>query len=216
MGASVPLVKLVGDVLLAEDLAKVFVVAKKRVFAANRENDIHFSEILKTFPARQVWEKVSRGMEVNVVIVVPAEEVSEDFDLVGEIVATGEGGQFDESFGMAKGDAGGEKGPEGAAVGDGGGSGVELFHEGEDLAKDVFLVLPVPVDPSGGMGPPAVEGFSGAVIDAEELEVTGLDFVAEGFRHPHAFVFIAIPVASRKDENPRSGVAVDDDIKIAV
>ncbi len=107
---------------------------------------------------------------------------------------------------MTHGNVDGEIGAEAASVSDD--TGVRIFetHEREDFVEDVFLVLPVPFDASGGMCPSAVEAFRVDSVDAVELKESLFQFLAQNLGEAQVLVFVESSPSCREDEDFSAGV----------
>ena len=98
MGASVPEMELMMDVLLAEQTAEVTGVVEEWVRPADRENAVDLAHAVESPVAGEAGQEMRRSMKIDVVAVVAVEQVAEMLDLQGQIVAAREGDELAEEM----------------------------------------------------------------------------------------------------------------------
>lgn len=215
VGAPVPGVEGVGDALGPQNPAQVAVVAQKGIVAAHHEHDVHAPQRFEPPRAFQVGEKMRGGVVVDGVVVIAVEQVAEVFHAKRQIVAAGEGGHLAEQVGVAEGDVDGVVRAQAAAVRDGAGMRVFRSHQREHFVQDVFLELDVAPDAFGRMAPEAIEGFVVDAVQAEQLQVSGLDLVPQAFHQPEVFVLVEAAVTGGEDQHFCAGMADHEQFHVA-
>lgn len=170
MGAPVPFVQHVADTFAPQDPAEVPIVVEEWIFAADEQHDVHSAKGIETAGADQVGQELQRSVEVELLVAIPVEQVAEAVDVEGEVVAAGEGGQLMEQVRVTKGEVGGVKGPEAAALGDGAGMAVLNGHQEHHRAENVLLEGGVAAHLVRGRTPAAVEALPVDAVDAVDLQ----------------------------------------------
>ncbi len=72
--------------------------------------------------------------------------------------------------------------------------------------QDVRLELVVALDPFSGMPPSAVHALPDHAVDAVELQLSGVELVAQRLHQPQILVLMEMPVARREDQDLRPRV----------
>lgn len=120
-----------------------------------------------------------------------------------------------EDVGTAEGDVGGVVAAEAAADDGEVGELVVLADEGEDLLHDVLLVLDMACDAPAGADVAVVPALGVNGIDAEELEVSVLEFVLDGVDHAAVFELEEAPAGGGKNNRGDAGVAKGEEFHLA-
>ncbi len=90
---------------------------------------------------------------------------------------------------VAEDEAGGLEGAEAAAVDDGAFVAVAALHQRQNLVQHIFLESDMAADTIGRMAAEVVEGFAREALDAEQLQMTGLELVGEAGNDSEMFIF---------------------------
>ncbi len=186
------------------------------VVFADGEGDVHAADGFEPGGIAEIGNEVVRGNEVDVLIVMAAEEVVEGAEGSGKVVTAAEGYRFAEQGGVAKGEVHGVVSADAAAVDDKGWLAVFRDHIRDCFVEDVALVLAVALDAGGRRRGAAVEAFGIDGVDAEEAEVAGFDAVLKGVDEAPVFVIEEAAFAGGKDEDFRACVAENQDFHVAV
>ena len=155
----------------------------------------------------QVRDEVVGGDEVDVLVIVAAEQIVERPDGAREIVTPAERNGFTEQRGVTKRQTHGVVGADAASVDDERGYAVFGHHERDHFVEDVALVLAVAFNPGAGRGGAAVEALGIDSVDAKEPEVAGFQAILEGVDQPPVFVIEETSFARGKYENFGAGMS---------
>jgi len=205
----------VGDAFVPESAADVLIVLAEGILAADNKNDVHPSQGFERAGITQVGKKMRGTVEVDVLIVIPAEEILKALHLQGEIVAPREGAELAEEMGMTKGDVRGMVGPKGEAMGNGALVAVLPGHQGHHFVKDVVLVLDVAADAFVWRYPAGVEALSRVTVHAVELKLTPADFFGDSMMHAEVLILAEVAVPRGEDEHFGPGVTDDKQAHVA-
>ena len=88
MGAPIPLVEAMGNAFVPEGSADVMIVLSKWILTADHKNDVHSPQGVESIGITEVGKKMRGIVEVDVLVVIPAEKISEVLHLQSEIVAS--------------------------------------------------------------------------------------------------------------------------------
>ena len=85
--APIPDMQLVAHTLGAQDVTQLLVVVQERVFIANRHDDVHAAQVRQLPIAIQVGQKMAGRVEIDVFVVVAAQQVVKGLDAQGQVIA---------------------------------------------------------------------------------------------------------------------------------
>ena len=164
-------VELVGNALFAEDTVELLVVAEALIVPAGGE-DVCIALVAVEVPCVAEVGQVVRGqVEIDIFVVVAVEKAC-------HVEGAGHRKQSGEHVGVAEGDVGGVESAEAAAQGDHVRIPVLLPDERKNLMQQVVFVLDVAGDAPARRDVVVVPAFHVDGIDAEELDLAGVDLAA--------------------------------------
>jgi len=91
----------VGNALFRQRMAELAIAFVERVVLADRERDLHAAQRVEVRGVVEVRQEVVGVDEVDVVVVMAAEEIFEGAIATGEVIASAQGDHFAEQPGMA-------------------------------------------------------------------------------------------------------------------
>ena len=152
-------------------------------------------------------QKMTRRVEIDVLVVISAEEIGENACRAREIIAATKCNNFGKDLRMTQGNVDRMIRANAAAVRDEFADTILGGRERRDFLQDVGLVLAVPDDSLSRRPMPAVEAFGIDAIDAEQLNCSGLDKISDGFYLPPVFVIVEPALPGREDQHALPGVS---------
>src|SRR5271157_1830744 len=202
MDAALPDVKGVPRPFLPERRTDLMVALAEGVFLADGQDDLQASNRVEMPGVVQVREEVARRVQVDGLVVVAVEQVTEVVDRAGQVVAAAECNELAEPMGVSEDDVGRMIGPEAAAERSHEVTGVDPAAEAQDLVQDVPLVQLVMGDPLPRVQPPAVKGHGVDTVEAEELDPALIDVSLQGGDDPPVLVVEEATASGRKGQHP--------------
>src|SRR5271157_5019259 len=163
MGATAPDMKGVPRALLPKRRADVVIALAERVFLADGENDLQAPDRVQMPRVVEVGEEVARRVEVNGIVVIAVEQITEIINWTGKVVPATKCDQLAEPMGVSQHDVHCVIGPEAATECRHERTGIDLAAEGQDLVQDITFVQFVVNDPLPRVTPPAIKA---GVVDA--------------------------------------------------
>jgi hypothetical protein len=154
-------------------------------------------------------------VEINVLVVESAEEISKRFHLQGQVVASRKSAELPKKVGMAEGDVRGIVGPERETVGNGALVAVFLCHQRHHFVEDITLELNVAADAFVRIDPAGVETFLRVAVHTIKLEVAPADLIRDAVVHAQIFILAEVTVAGGKNEHLCAGVTDDEQAHVA-
>jgi hypothetical protein len=156
----------------------------------------------------EIGEIVDGIVEIKILVVEAVHEIA-------QIVDAGHGEAAFEHIRMTKERVGGVIGAEGSAHGGDGDVGLAIIpDEGDDFLGKIGIENGLDVTAMKRVGRFVVEAEAVDGIDGVELDAAGIDEFGESADHALAFEFPLVARASRKPEDGRAIVAVNDDAEI--
>ena len=215
MGFARPYGEAVRHAFFSQGEAEGAIAFAEGVVFADGQSDVHATDRFELSRVVEVGDEVVWGDEVDVLVVMSAEEIVEGADRPGEVVATAEGYSFAEERRVAEGQTHRMIGSDAAAVDDERGYTVFRHHERNHFAQDVMLVLAVTLDASDGMGGTAVEAFGIDAVDTEQAEVAGIQAVFQRVYEAPVFVIEEAALTRGKYQHLGSGMSEDEEFHFA-
>lgn len=161
MGASIPEMEVMTDLLFEKKLAEMTIVVEKGIGVADGKDDLHLTQLFKPSLAGQARKEMRRRVEIDRVIIVAVKQVAKTFDPHRQIVTAGKGDELAKEMGMTKHEAGCLESAEAAAMHDGAVMRVFLRHQRQDLVQNIFLEGNMSLNALGRMAMGTVEGLHG-------------------------------------------------------
>ncbi len=181
------------DTHVSEKAAEITIVIEERILVADRQHDIHLPQLFQSPVGGEARQEMRWRVEIDRVVVITVEKIGEGFDLHRQVIAAGKGHQLAEEMRVAEDEAGGLECAEAAAVDDGAFVAVAALHQRQNLVQHIFLESDMAADAIGRMAAEVVEGLAREALDAEQLQLTGLELVGEAGNDTEMFIFPKAP-----------------------
>lgn len=201
---------------LTEQPAERAVVFEERIGVADREHDVDFTQPVQPPLIVQAAQDMRGRVEVDVLVVIPVEQISDMLDLQRQNVATRKGDELAEEMRMAEHQIGRLERAETAAHRDRAIVRIDRRHQRRHLVQQVVLEYSVAVDVIGGMAAASVEALGGQTFDAEQQQLPGIDLAGQAGHDAELLVFPEPAVPRGKHQHLGAGMAEHQELHVAV